>query len=688
MRKAGLNMTGNNNIKNKKKVNTIKFSIANYMLQLVLPELQAAYGHMIVSVYLQAALHINHQKKSGFKGTCFMSAKKYAENIGCSVKTVNLCLNRLENIGLLEKQGVYNYNRFRVEELKNNSLPTKKEIVNFNDTVVNYIRNDETANVDRFDKFAAEIKKFLNVSGVCIAANKFFDDVNLLRNWILEAEKIHRGSSLFFITNIAPFLFKGRVHEEVDLSSTSLKNRARRTGMSASTICRMLYNYVDKGCLVDTNNVTTIGTKIYSIHNVFAEPENHKIMNVVKDMNTNFICPVCNKSFKSARGVKTHIIKDKSAEHLAYKQKQDEEQNKVSQSKKLMTEIKCSECNIPCKDCYVSWRDCFNDCNNKEKVLFVKAMNESNKDNDKLVVHANEAVAVEAEQEQEHKSVKAKKACNQDSPYNLVQYFYRTYGGVSYNVPREMRQVSCMLKLGVTPDCIRAAMDLMHLRGSKDLRYFGRYAIKDAVDTQRLLEEAEKENTLPSLIKMYYEGMGLSLKDSDIVKDMERLERIKNEKELNFKSLEMIIKFMIKDRCPVFAYIHNEANKALVINKTANRFQTDITFCDPEDPDYYYKKAISNLSQGKSSVSFILHSYVNEMHSHKDISKDINNILRHKQFSNDLNALAWGWKVKYPFNKKSFAFAKKISVTEPKLDKYDMQDFLIWLKDQEKKFVI
>ena len=72
------------------------------------------------------------------------------------------------------------------------------------------------------------------------------------------------------------------------------------------------------------------------------------------------------------------------------------------------------------------------------------------------------------------------------------------------------------------------------------------------------LEEAEKENTLPSLIKMYYEGMGLSLKDSDIVKDMERLERIKNEKELNFKSLEMIIKFIAQIHIFYFHFIVSE----------------------------------------------------------------------------------------------------------------------------------
>ena len=588
----------------KEKTYKIKLEIPTYILEIVLPELSYVYGKTVTSVYLQMLTHICKKKDTStyFKknyirlNSCFMKSSVYREHIKYSEKSINKAMNILCDLNLItEIKDVHVFRRFRVFELNNMNLKGEAVTKFLDSTEYNIKKSAVTMNEEKINRFFNNIRNMMISSGKStnskLEYHKSYEDIELLRNWLTETESIHKGSSLFFILNILPYLYKANKKKEndtepINLAELSIRQRALCSGIDDSTAWRIINKYKEYGVLSVLNNS---GKELYKLNETMLSSDkiclvNKKDTGIEKEK---IVCPVCGKEFASANGVSIHISHQKDDAHKKYiehrqtiKQKADDAQKQILEQIKT---VKCDGCMIKCCDCHSEWKEEFISCHEskKDEIMelakdYQKNVNISKRmkkvvdipETNALLVHTNESAAsaeidlIDAVIDKITKKRKPRRL-KADSAPGLVKYFYDTYGGNSPAWARECHQVKLLLDNGVEPTCIRESMALMKKRGNNDLRYISGYSIADIVETKRLFEEAGTVGTDAYYVKRYYDGLSKPFTNSDIVEDVKRVVRLRNERNVDNTKLKFIIDYMIANKTPTFNFLDSQAKTAL-----------------------------------------------------------------------------------------------------------------------------
>ena len=580
----------------KEKTYKVKLEIPTYILEIVLPELSYVYGKTVSSVYLQILTHIYKKKNTSayFKknyvrlNSCFMKSAVYKEHIKYSQKSINKAMNILCDLNLIKEiKDVHVFRRFRVFELNNMDLKAK-DVTKFLDSIEYNIKESLISEKrEKVNKFFSNIRNVMISSGKStdnkLIYRRSYEDAELLRTWLTETESIYKGSSLFFVLNILPYLYKANKttsDEPIELAKLSSRQRALCSGLDDSTAWRIINKYKECGILSVLK--TSSGKELYKLNETMVSADKICLVNKKDVHKEKVACPICGKEFASSNGVSIHISHQKDAVHKNYIEHRQTIKLEAEKAQKQILEqiktVKCDSCLIKCSECHTEWKDEFKACNEDAKAELIKLINEYQKnvniskrmkkiidepETNTLQVHTNENAAAVADVINKVTKKRKPRKLKADSAPGLVKYFYDTFGGNSPSWARECHQVKLLLDNGVEPDCIRDAMALMKKRGNNDLRYISGYSIADVVESKKLFDEANTDGTDAYYVKKYYDGLNKPFTNSDIVEDVKRVVRLRNERNVDNDKLKFIINYMIANKTPTFNFLDSQAKAAL-----------------------------------------------------------------------------------------------------------------------------
>lgn len=683
--------------KNNIKIHKAPFIISNYMLYCILPKCHIVYGEVISSIYFQIAININNQKNANEwkRNKSWISIKSISKNTGYNIRIINKALKTLQYLNLItiDKQLKNKTIKFN---LINNNFDSLLEFTIFNNNFnklllskANKIQSMQNINL------ITNFEESLDIYNSNIVKKIMFNDINLLRKLLIEANNIYKGSSLFFITNIAPAIFQYN-NQEFTLQNISQEKRALKLGVSQSTISRYIEKYRDSNYISIinpcVNKPITLG-----LDAGFVNKNLEKV--VINNMNTKIICPICGKEFYENRSLGVHISKTKDSKHILlnylknqhknstidsiYNEFKEEfielnnidmnhEENKVKvQAKKCeYLNVPCS-CKMTCKECYKNWKsDYYDDCTHQRKEAFIQEC--LNKEDKKLTKVASKASHDNITDEIKVTSSKKAKVTTKNNTIrtpDLVKYFYNQIDGTSPNFAKECGQVKNLLKKN-TADEIKLTMDYLKRRGNMDLRFLNN-SVKDALAEQQYLKDADISGTEANLVKMYYEGLGQQLNIQTLVRDVQKVKETINSGN-SYEQVKLTIQYMVNTKCPTINFIGSKVNEA----KTKNN-----TISIKNNPAYYDRSALDMFRSLVINADTSLKNVSNDLKD--DAIKIVVELFKENKFTDELSHFEWAWIVGLNLDLEMYNIAQSTVTRGFSLDKM-LQDSKTSSEDRKK----
>lgn len=578
---------------------TKPLQISQYITKLLLPKCNMVYSESISTVYFQILININNQKnpRKWQQNKSWIQPVTISKNTGYTTKTVLKCiriLNDLELITWTKKQ------KLNLYELKNNEFSSLDLFLEFNKKFnMNLLKDVHDNKVFKINQKIKKIEKHYQINkNEYLIKKTWFSDINKLRNNINYAESIYKGSSLFFINNIANNLLNNKFNELYDLSES---DRALLNGSSQSTISR----YISKYKLVNFLNVieNNINKPIKLSIN---ELEKNEEKVVSKKMENNkLVCPICKKEFEEARSLGVHISKTKDKKH--------------SLLSHLKRQAKCKPNEL--ENLYIKYKEDFDQC--IEDIIEPKV-----------------------------KKVSKEKPVNTlpdgESVPNLLKYFYSKTGGSSPNWGKECGQIKNLIKTGANADDIKLTMDMLIRKGNIDLRFLNR-SVNEAKMEQRYLNDTMVDSTEAYLVKMYYDGLGFPLNLQTLTRDVQKIKETINTG-LTYEQAKMVVQYMIDIKCPTLNFIGTKRNEALTKLSKLNAGKNNPSFFDRDD----LVTIKSELSNGRYNLN-----KANDMF--KDDARLLAiKMFKEGNFSNKFSHLEWAFKVGLDLDKEMYNMALEL----------------------------
>jgi hypothetical protein len=704
----------------------IPFSMSNYIPLLILPKCVMIHGEVVASVYIQIALNINHQKncQNWKKNSFWQKTKTISNNIGYSPRVINNALKILDDLQLIKtvKQGKLN-----VYSLQNHQLKTFSELEHFNNVLkILLLSGMNKTKTHKYSEMFDDLENAIDfknpLQSKYILSNLWFPDVCLLRTWIIQAEKIYKGSTLFFFNNVAPQIFNFiKTQDNNSLNVLSGQARALRIGSSQTTVTRYVNAFINSGCLFveegNVNSPTKLGINPDFLNNY--ENLEKRVVNCMTEDN-NLVCPICNKEFLENRSLSVHLSKAKDPKHillnnlkkqtnckpeklmelyLEYKEDfedlPDEVENKQVQSEDYLN-ISC-DCTMTCKECHRNWKlDYYNDCDHERKMAFIKEYNIEDKEVKKIIENENDSsksknITVVKEDFNIIKATKERKAPGTDTAPGLVKYFYGLTGGTSPNWSKEGAQVKNELKKGVTPEQVRITMDYLYRKGNIDLRFFNR-SITEALFEKQCLDDTLKEGTEAYLVKMYYDGMKQPLNMQTLVRDVQRIKETMNSG-LNYEQTKIVIEYMVRVKCPTLNFIGSKRTEALAQANKVSAMHNNPSFFDRDDIVHFE----NDLVNGRTRLNKIPDKYRSQLRAFAE------KVFHEGSFTDKFTHFEWAWRIDLDLNDEMYQIALDarkqkesqldIILRDPTLTPENRQKILMikekfekWLNLQSQKF--
>lgn len=574
---------------------TKPLQISNYITKLILPKCNMVYSESISTVYFQILININNQKncKKWQQNKSWIQPETIAKNTGYTTKTVLKCIKILNNLELItwtkkEKLNLY--------ELKNEEFSSLDLFLEFNKKFnTNLLKEVKDNKVFKIKQKISKIEKHYQINKNSYLIKKlWFSDINKIRSSINQAESIYKGSSLFFINNIATTLLDEENDQLYDLSESK---RALLNGSSQSTISR----YISQYKLVNFLNVieNNINKPIKLSINELKKNE-EKV--VSKKMENKLICPICKKEFDEVRSLGVHISKTKDKKHTLLSH--------------LKRQTKCKPHDL--EKLYLEYKEDFDLC--IEEVVEPKI------------------------KKTEKEKVKTTQTSGESVP-NLLKYFYSKTGGVSPNWGKECGQIKNLIKMGITSDDIKLTMDMLIRKGNIDLRFLNR-SVNEAKMEQQYLNDTVVDGTEAYLVKMYYDGLGFPLNLQTLIRDVQKIKETINTG-LTYDQAKMVVQYMIDIKCPTLNFIGTKRNEALTRATKLNAGKNNPSFFDRDD----LVTIRSELSDGRYNLN-----KANDMFKN-DAKLIAIKMFKEGNFSSKYSHLEWAFKVGLDLDKEMYRMA-------------------------------
>lgn len=380
-------------------------------------------------------------------------------------------------------------------------------------------------------------------------------------------------------------------------------------------------------------------------------------------------CYICGAVMKSKSALTRHINSSKELTHIQYKQHMD----RLKDSYKDSSDYQLIGCNF-CK-CYECDPNNFALCLREEKKIYEsvkKRYDKEEKRKQRLEVHANEA---------KKKRVRKDDA---NSPFSLLKEFYEGTNNTCVNYGMELAKIKRMLNYGVTPDCIRDAFKLMKSRGEQDLRYFGKYAIQEAVKIKQYTDDLSRDGSLSNLVKLYYDGTNTTFSMSLLAQGVDRLKRIKNEYKLDKDKLKYIVDYMITKKVKNFCFIDNNVAEALREWNASIEVKKDNI--NKNSNNYYLQSALEDIINGLVTVDETIQIYGMKYDENMSFPRKVCTLLEEDKYNNKYSAMEWAYKINFHFNKRTYFLAKEHTYKSTSFTGIERIKYIDWLREQKNKF--
>ncbi len=588
----------------------IPFSISNYMLSLILPKCAMVYGQKITSIYFQIAININKKKyinKQWLNDASWIYYDTISNNTGYNERTIKKMTNVMQKLDLIKcvKRG-----KFNIFYLKNSNLKGDN-IYKFNKFIDNELLKESGDNRERcrhlFDKLESQLCCKRNIDGEFI-----FYDTNVLRNLVNVCESLYKGSTFFFIKNIAQYFNSNIDVGYVEMDHVSEQIRSLHIGSSQSTISRCIKSFVSADMLKYSDiNRANEPTKI--LVNCFYKKNRKVVKNCMSNREVLY-CPICKREFNSKRALSIHISRTNDSNH------------------KLLSKLRKNNTNMSVHNIYENNLDKFTknnnylDNSNNCKVGFNKLSGEKK--------HKEGEVITIARSEE-----------NRINIPELVKYFYTLTGGQSPSFGKEIGQIKSLLNHGFCADDIKTTMDYLYRKGNIDLRFLNR-TINEAILEKQYLDQTNIDGTAPFLVKMYYDGLGLPLNMQTFYRDVQKIQETLNNG-ISYDQTKIVIKYMVDIKCPTINFIGSKITEALIRDNNKLSIKNNPSFYDRDDLEIIK----SELINGRTNLRKINSKFQEQAY---EMAKAI---LENNEFSNKYTAFEWAWKIGLNLNGKLYSIA-------------------------------
>ena len=504
------------------------YVIPNYILNLILPKCVLLYGESIATIYLQISLYINNQDNctDWRKGSCWIGNKKLSKNTGYNERVIKGKIKILEKLNLISINRNQGIKFFR---LRNNQFSNMEDILQFNNEINSILYNEVNFSNELEIKINKLEKLVLNENLI----EKFIiNDINLVRNSLLDAESIFKGSSLFYVNCILQDVSKN------DLQKISEIERALRIGSSQSTLSRYVKKYKEFD-IIDIIDNRGNQPNILNYNNI--------AISVVRDVEMEKNCPICKQEFNSEEELINHISNNKDEKYILLKFFKTKNKNKTYEQVFIENKTDIME------------------CNESEDKIEIETKIENSDIGTETKIESIQKEGIQTEGIQQTENLDFENIKTENAP-DLVNYFYDIlYEGKVQSpfYPKEASQIKNLLKKKNNAENIKLTMRYLHRKGNLDLKYINT-SINDAIFEDKALKEINIDGTAAFLVNFYYIGMEQELNLQTFVHDIKKV--IETINGIGYEKTKRVVEFLIRTNCPTLNYIGSKITEALKSN--------------------------------------------------------------------------------------------------------------------------
>ncbi|AEO93483.1 gp224 [Bacillus phage G] len=607
------------------------FSVSNYILNVVLPKCTIVHGEVVTSTYFQIALTINNSKEvvNWKKSKSWIGLRTIAKTTGFSLRAIGIAVNFLKELNLIEQ--TY-HGKLKMFELKNNNIVNVEEMIEFNNYIEHKLLLKAKSKGPIKEKFKLLNEKFEIYShpqNLFLLKKTWMQDINQIRSTLSTAESIYRGSTLFVVNLLNNQQIEFKNDKEVSDNNITISERDRSLmiGCSQSTLNRYILAF-------ENANIITRKKKSGGAHQIelnfdLIRKENSKGMVNDKMENEKIICPICEREIKTEESFNRHLSMMKDAQH--YELSEIRKKNGTTDYKTTINYL------YP---------------ENKEKIDALKGRTKK-----EIREEREEEMANQKQLNGFEDIPSTSKKSFEDTAPGLLTYFYDLNGQKSPNWAKECFQVKNLLvrkNQPLTSEEVRIVLTFMNRKGYMDIRFLTT-SVTEALHEYQLLQEVDKDGTVPFLVKRFYNGFNMDINLQTFVRDVRKVKETMNSG-LTFEQTKIVIDYMISTKCNNINFIGTSRNDALMkhqgkgvnmSNDNINKFNNNPSFFDQD----FLNILKDELASGRTRLN-----KVEDKHKEGAIKVAQELFLRRK-FSTKFTGFEWAWRVGLSLDKRMYDLA-------------------------------
>jgi hypothetical protein len=639
------------------------------------------YGEVIPSTFFQIALNVNHKVDAPKwqRNKSWVGLKTISKITGFNFRTVSRGVKVLIDIDLLHQSY---HGKLKTFQLINNDIVDVEDMLKFIESVEDKLL--QSIDSEKRDSYR---EKFLELNEKLGLTSKFhcqqllkkiwIPDIMSLRESLVKAESIYKGSSLFLI-NLINQQLSFKKETIVTDNIISEKERSLMIGCSQSTLNRYIKAY-EAASLIERESQN--GS--YSIRFNFNKNDDTKKEEGVvnsKMENNQLVCPLCDRLSKDARSFNLHLTKQKDASHKflnelrrikytsiyeetieLYNQNKptfdsmvdEEDEESVIETKtfeKVETQktsnymsVPC-ECRISCEECFKDWKsDYFDGCKRPRKEAYTEEFSIGATKQEEKPKRNKKEVKEKVSSFEDIPSVK--KQPSEDTAPGLLKFFYDMTEKRSPNWGKESRQIKNLLtskEQPLTAEQVRIVLKYMARRGYDDVRFLSS-SITEALLEHEYLEQINKEGTAAHLLKRFYNGHNMELNLQTFTREVRKVQETINSG-LSYEDTKFVIDYMIETGCTTINFIGSKRNDALsskslgsavkTNSKDNNNFKNNPSFFDQDFINIIRDELIS----GRANLRKVEEA---QKESAKVLARQL---FVERKFTNRYTSFEWAWR--------------------------------------------
>jgi hypothetical protein len=269
----------------------------------------------------------------------------------------------------------------------------------------------------------------------------------------------------------------------------------------------------------------------------------------------------------------------------------------------------------------------------------------------------------------------------------LLIGFYEKVNGKSPNFPKEVKLVDNIIKQ-TSIEKTKSLLDYMIAKGQVEVKFINNM-LNEYLEFEKAISQVNEKGTAPYLLNKYYAGLGLTINQQTITKEVQKVQAIINQD--GFENAEKIIDYMISKKTANINFISSIRNEALSAKSTTNK-KLDVKNnpCMSDDVNDDVTLCMSALKRADKTFTSVKERYSES--TYNNCLKQMKNQIE-EELKNGKRPIKLVCKIHFPFDANMYnqLFGK---ATEQKVFEYlsqfdtieeELEEIKLWFKNQKEK---